>query len=277
MDRRLRSFVSWISVPLCVTLAVTGLSVFWPGIYWREKAGNAVGGLVSDYLDLLLILPTLIVTTVLARRGSLSAVLVWTGTLGYLAYNFMIYVFEVHFNVMFLPYCAVMGLSFYGLAGVREFLAPDEVAKTYSLGAPRRSIAVTFILLAATAAAGEVKEIVEALRKGQIPRGAAEAGQFTDPIHVLDLCFLLPALTIAAVMLLRRKQMGYVLAPVLSVVLIGISIEVPVMVVALFKKGLASDFAPAVSFGAAGVLVAALLGWYLYPKHRDAVVHSSIG
>jgi len=161
-----------------------------------------------------------------------------------------------------------MGLSFYGLVGVREFLVPDEVAKAYSPGAPRRSIAVTFLLLAVSAAAGEVKEIVEALRAGQIPRGAAEAGQFTDPIHVLDLCFLLPALMIAAVMLLRRKQMGYALAPVLSVMLILISIEVvPAMMVVLFKKGLASDLSPAVTFGAAGAFVAVLLGWYLYPKH----------
>ncbi|MGA2181945.1 MAG: hypothetical protein ABSH47_02870 [Bryobacteraceae bacterium] len=270
MNKRLRSFVLWISVPLCVVLAVTGLGAFWPGIYWREKPASVVGGVVSDILDLCLILPTLVVTTVLARRGSLCALLVWIGTLGYLCYNFPIYVFEVHFNAMFPAYCAVMGLSFYGLMGVREFLVSGEVAKTYSPGAPRRSIAAAFILLALSAAVGELKEIVVAIHAGQIPANAAAAGQFTDPIHVLDLCFLLPALVIAAVMLLRRKEMGFTLAPVLSVVLILISIEVIAMVVVPVEKGFAGDLTPAIGFAVAAALFAVLLGWYLYPKRKAA-------
>ncbi len=135
MNPRLRSFVLWISVPLCIVLAVTGLQLFWPGIYWRETQFGAAGAQASDLIDLSLILPVLIVSTVLAVRGSLSALLVWAGTLGYLTYNFLIYAFEVRFNAMFLAYCAVLGLSFYGLIGVREFLAPDEVAKRYTFGA----------------------------------------------------------------------------------------------------------------------------------------------
>jgi hypothetical protein len=268
MNERLRSLVLWIGVPLCVALAVTGLGAFWPGIYWREKPASVVGGVVSDHLDLFLILPALIITTVLARRGSLRALLVWIGTLGYLCYNFPIYLFEVHFNVMFPAYCAVMGLSFYGLLGVREFLVPGEVAKTYGPGAPRRSIAAAFILLALSAAARELQEIVLAIRAGQIPAAAAAAGQFTDPIHVLDLCFLLPALVIAAVMLLRRKEMGFTLAPVLSVVLILISIEVIAMVVV--EKGFGGDLTPAIVFAVPGVLFAVLLGWYFYPKRNGA-------
>jgi len=267
MNKRLRSFLLWISVPLCTGLAVTGLGAFWPGIYWREKPASVVGAVVSDHLDLYLILPMLVVTTVLARRGSLGSLLVWIGTLGYLCYNFPIYLFEVHFNTMFPAYCAVMGLSFYGLLGVREFLVPDAAAKTYSPGAPRRTIAAAFILLALSASASELKEIVLAIRARQIPAAAAAAGQFTDPIHVLDLCFLLPALVIAAVMLLRRKEMGFTLAPVLSVALILISIEVVAMVTV--ERGFGGDLTPAIAFAVPGALFAVLLSWYLYPKHKD--------
>ena len=267
MKKTLRPFLLWISVPLCIVLAATGLQVFWPGIYWREKPVSVAGGMASDLVDLCLVLPTLVVTTILARRGSLGALLIWTGTLGFLTYNFVIYGFAVHFNAMFLAYCAVLGLSFYGLMGMREFLATDEVAKTYSAGAPRRSMALAFILLVVFAATGELKEIVAAIRAGQIPPSAAE---FTNPIHVLDLSFLLPALVIAAVLLLRRNEIGFTLAPVLSVVLIWISLEVITIVVVLVRRELASDFSPAVSFAVAGALVAVLLGWYLYPKRKRA-------
>ncbi len=93
MNPRLRSFVLWISVPLCIALAVTGLQVFWPGIYWRETRLGAAGALASDLIDLSLVLPLLTVSTLLAVRGSLSALLVWVGTLGFLTYNFLIYAF----------------------------------------------------------------------------------------------------------------------------------------------------------------------------------------
>jgi hypothetical protein len=58
----------------------------------------------------------------------------------------------------------VLGLSFYGLIGMREFLGPDEVAKRYTVGAPRRTTAVTFLVLTAITAAGELKEIVTAIK-----------------------------------------------------------------------------------------------------------------
>ena len=266
MDQRQRSILLWITVPLCIVLAITAIGAFRPGIYGQEKPVSASGGIASDIVDLFLILPILVCSTILARRGSLRGVLIWAGTLGFLTYNFLIYTFDVRFNMMFPAYCAVLGLSFYGLMTAREFLSPDEVAKTFSNGAPRKSVAAVFLFIAVSAAAGELKEILSAIRSGQAPPSVADTGQFTNPIHVLDLCFLLPALVIAAVLLLRRREKGFVLAPVLSVVLILISVEVIAIMVVLFNKGLATDFSPIVSFGAAGAVVMLLLIWYLRPK-----------
>jgi len=265
MNQQLRPFLLWISVPLCIVLAITGLGAFWPDIY-HEKPTSAAGALASDIIDLFLIVPILVASTILARRGSLRALLIWAGTLGYLTYNFMIYAFDVHFNPMFLGYCAVLGLSFYGLMMVREFLSPDEVAKTFGHGAPRRLIAATFLFIGVSAAVNEGKEILAAIRSGQTPPSIIDTGQFTNPIHVLDLCFLLPALVIAAVLLLRRKENGFVLAPVLSVMLILISIEVITIIVLSVQRSLTTDFSPAVSFAVVAALVTVLLNRYFHPN-----------
>ena len=266
MNQSLRTFLLWITVPLSIALAITGLAAFWPGIYWQITPLSATGAMASDILDLFVIVPVLVIAAVLARRGSLSALLVWAGTLGFLAYNFVIYALEVHFNPMFPAYCAVLGLSFYGLIGIREFFPVQEVAAQYRNHTPRKSIAVTFILLAATAAAGELKEIVAAIRAGQAPPSIVE-GQFTNPIHVLDLCFLLPAVAIAAVLLLRRKDLGFTLAPALAVTLILISFEVITIVALTIKRGLGNDFSPAISFAVPAAILLLLLGWYFHPKH----------
>ncbi len=267
MNKKLHSFLLWISVPLCLILAATGLQIFWPAIYSREAPSSAAGCFATDILDLYLIVPILVVTTVLALRGSMAALMVWAGTLMSLAYNFMIYAFAIHFNAMFLAYCAVLGLCFYGLIGVRKFLATDEIAKAYSAGVPRRLLAATFIFIAVSAAWNEVKEDVVAIQAGTIP-ASIEAGQRTNPIHVLDLSFLLPAMVIAGVMLLRRKKEGFVFAPVLAVTLILISIEVITIIVVMVRRGLTSGMGPAYSFGVAGAVLTVLLVWYLYPKKR---------
>jgi hypothetical protein len=269
MNPKLRSFVLWISVPLCVVLAVTGLQVFWPGIY-RETRVAAGGALASDLLDLCVVLPVLAVATLLAVRGSVPALLVWTGTLGFLTYNFLIYAFAVHFNAMFLAYCAVLGLSFFGLVGIREFLEPEEVAKPYASGAPRKTTAVTLLFVAVTAAFGEVKEIVTAIHAGQVPASITEAGQLTNPIHVLDLCFFLPVMATVAVLLLRRKPMGFTLAPALMVTMILISLEVLTIMAVFARNGLPVDPAPLISFGSAGVFLTVLLTWFLRSARKSA-------
>jgi hypothetical protein len=273
MDDRLRSFLLWISVPLCLALAATGLQVFWPGIYARETPMSVAGARASDILNLCLVLPVLVISTILARRGSLNALFVWSGALGFLAYNFVIYVFAVHFNAMFLVYCAVLGLSFYGLVGVREYLATEQIANAYRSGAPRRLMAVTFILLALGAVVGEVKENVMAIRAGQVP-ASIEAGQLTNPIHALDLCFLLPAMIIAGVMLLRRRPMAFTIAPILNVVLILISIEVVTIMAVSARRGLPTDASPVVSFGVSGVVLTILLVRYLRAFKTSAYVAS---
>ena len=270
MSPSLRPFLLWISIPLCIVLAITGCGAFWPAIYsyGPEKPVSAAGGVASDIVDLCVVLPAIVLSTIFARRGSLRAALIWTGTLAFLFYNFLIYAFDVRFNPMFLAYCAVLGLSFYGWITALRYLSPAEAAKTFSPAAPRIAIIAVFLFIAVSAAWREVTDIMAAIRRGQTPPSIAETGQFTDPIQVLDLCFLLPALVIAAVLLLRRKEMGFVLAPVLSVVIILISIEVVAIILVMINRGLSSDYRPAVSFGATGALVTALLSWYFRPQHK---------
>ncbi len=270
MNPRLRSFVLWISVPLCLVLAATGLQVFWPGIYSRETPASVTGALAVDLVDLCLILPVLVVSSVLAVRGSLSAFLVWTGTLGYLVYNFLIYTFAVYFNPMFLAYCAVLGLSFYGLIGLREFLSPDEVANRYTFGALRVTTAVSFLVLTVLAATGELKEIVSSILGGRLPYGVAAAAGRTDPVHVLDLCFFLPVVATAAILLLRRKAMGFTLAPGLMVTMILISIEVITIVLVAARRGQPASPGPLISFGISGTFMTGLLIWFLCSARKVA-------
>ncbi|NVB81168.1 MAG: hypothetical protein HOV81_22420, partial [Kofleriaceae bacterium] len=57
-------------------------------------------------------------------------------------------------------------------------------------------------------------EDIPAVLTGPSP-ALAETGLFTNPVHVIDLSFVLPAFLVAAVQLWRRRSDGFLYAPVL--------------------------------------------------------------
>ena len=121
--RRRRLAPGWVAVSLLIAALVLATSLLgllapWPYAAetpsWRMQArGQDLGNLLA--------VATLVAGLVPAARGSLRGLLVWAGSLLYLAYAFVIYALTVHFGPLFLPYVAVLGLSVYALAfGLRR-------------------------------------------------------------------------------------------------------------------------------------------------------------
>ena len=111
-----RPFDAWVSLPLAALVAWSALGgIFLPSTYARETASWAAQGAGQDWVNLLVVAPALSIGGVRALRGSLRARLVVGGALLYTVYSFLLYAFEVHFNPLFLVYCATLGLSFYAL------------------------------------------------------------------------------------------------------------------------------------------------------------------
>ena len=112
MNKRLDRFVIWMSVPLAALFATTALAgVFWPPTYAQEKIKWALQGMAGDAVNLFVIVPVLLVTAILAYRGSIPAKLIWLGTLLCILYSSIFYALAVHFNKLFFVYCGVVGLQ----------------------------------------------------------------------------------------------------------------------------------------------------------------------
>jgi hypothetical protein len=205
-----------LSVALAFLTAVAACAgLFWQPTYARETPLWAAEGRGGDAVNLLIAVPVLMVSGMLANRGLVAPRLVWMGTLVFLLYNFFIYAMAVHFNVLFLVYCGILGLSFFTLVGSLSSLSPSVIAARYSPRAPLKTMAIAFYLIAFFFAAQWLGEIIPALLSGQIPRSAVDAGLITGPVQVLDLSFMLPAFVMTGVLLMRRQPVAFVLAPVL--------------------------------------------------------------
>jgi len=208
----------WVSLPLAVLVAITASAgLWWPPTYARESALWAAEGMGGDAVNLAVIVPVLLLAAGLTQRGSVAARLVWMGTLVFLQYNFAVYATAVHFNALFLAYCGILGGSFYALVGSLPSLSPSDVAGAYGPRAPVKTMAAVLGLIGLVFAALWLGEIIPALISGQTPKSITDTGLFTNPVHVLDLSFVLPALIVTAIQLLRRRAVAFVLAPVLMV------------------------------------------------------------
>jgi hypothetical protein len=201
--------------PLALLLAVASLSgILFPATYARETASWAAQAVGQDWVDLILAGPWLVVTGLLAQRGSPRALLLLAGGFLYTFYTFAIYGFAVHFNGLFLVYCAGLGLSFFVLAGMARQAFREQVTRWCAEAAPMRGVGVLLIIIGSLFAAAWLGEILPAIAHDAVPTSVAESGVATNPVHVLDLSFLLPIHIIVGISLLRRRSEGYTLAAV---------------------------------------------------------------
>lgn len=262
----------WSTIAIVLLVAVTAVAgIFWPATYAKETLYSSAGAIGSDIVDLLLVVPVLLISGILGYRGSVPARLVWLGTLGYLLYNFVLYAFGVHFNSLFLVYCATLSLCFYATVFCLPLISLEQIAQSYSPRAPRKTTAIVLLVIAVLFAAFDLGEDIPALLAGRVPQSVIQVNLPVSFIHCLDLTFLLPGMCITAYLLFRRKASGYALAPAFLALLAIMNIELAVLMVVMALKGCFGMFYPMiVSFAVVGVGCTVLLWFYFASAKREA-------
>jgi len=263
----------WSTIAIVLLVAVTAVAgIFWPAAYAKETLYSSAGAIGSDLVDLLLVVPVLLISGILGYRGSVPARLVWLGTLGYLLYNFVLYAFGVHFNALFLIYCATLSLCFYATVFCLPLISLEQIAQTYGPRAPRKTTAIVLLVIAALYAAFDLGEDIPALLAGRVPQSVIQVNLHVSFIHCLDLIFLLPGMCITAYLLFRRRASGYALGAAFLALLAIMNIELAVLMVVMALKGCFGMFYPMiVSFAVVGVGCVGLLWFYFASAKRGQV------
>lgn len=212
-------YLSLLAATLALLTSLLGL--FDPSIYAQETENWARQARGQDIGNLLAVL---VLFVALRQKGD-RVFLIWQGTLFYLVYAFMIYAFALHFNVLFLAYVGVLGCSAYAWASAllqNPFASMEH--REISRGRTRAGwilmlIGVLFGLL-------WLAEIIPALIYETVPASMTEAGLIVNPVHVIDLALVLPAMIISGRWLQRGKRAGDWFGPSWLVfsVLMGLSI-----------------------------------------------------
>jgi hypothetical protein len=233
----------FFTISLALLVIVTSLGgLFLGNLYSREIAPWVAQCFGQDIIDLLIIVPTLLISASSMRKGIRPALFVWLGTTAYLIYTFIIYCFAVHFNSFFLVYCAVLGLSVYATITTVAAMNFAELQVWFDEKRSVRLASGFLFMLAVVFALLWLREIIPAMIHHEIPQGTKEAGLLTNPVHVLDLSIVLPGFVIASILLRRRHRVGYLLAPVLLVFAALMSATIGGLMIVMVLKGITASF-----------------------------------
>lgn len=209
---------------LTLPAAVTGL--LFPGIYRGVVATELIPGAVSQDLMSAVAAAALPVLAFAGRRGQPKVQLVALGILGYLFYAYGIYAIERTYNGFYLVYLAVFALSFWGMVYTALELRAD--------GPRRARLAKGIRVLSASGALLQPLIFYPLWIAMLLP--LMRTGDQIDSLYsvfVLDLCFIMPAFLILAVLTFRGRWPGLVFMP--SLYLLGFTLIFSLALGELFK------------------------------------------
>lgn len=252
------------SLPLATLLILISCAgLFLPDFYASETPGWQAQAIGQDITDLLLIAPALLATSLVAYSNSKKAQLLWAAVVLYSGYTFVIYCFAIHFNMMFPVYCFGLGLSVYAflyfLFCRKRFLYGYVVENKWVI----RVTAIFLMLTGAMFYALWLSEIIPAIIYHQLPASLREAGLFTNAVQVLDLSVFLPGIIATAVLLLQKKSLGFLLAPVLLGFFVLMDLTIGFLVLVMRHRGIEGSLVLTIIMASLACISAALLLWYL--------------
>ena len=243
-----------LSVPLGVLgLIAAAVGAFVDGAYRGMTADWARQTYAQDLADLFVGFPLLLVFALLAARGSVRALIAWLGVLTATFYTYVIYAFDVPFGHLYLANLALLGLSGWAFGGALTGIDRRAVRKRFDDNAPRRSTGWALVAIAALFYVMWLAEDVPATIRGVASASLQEVGLMTNPVHVLDLAFLLPACILSGLGLVRGKTWAYLFAPALMLALATISVGIVTIMVVAIADGDSASVPVAVVMALAGL------------------------
>ncbi len=259
-----------------VSVRGESIPLFGNGVYRHMSADVAVQGIGQDVVTLLLGVPLLLVVGMLALSSGavvradgktraaagpeavspadakaqakarphkpqngihrLPAHLALAGIVGYFFVSYLFYMLMGTYNVLFLLYAFLAGMSFFTLARLMLGLDPETVAKAVAGNAPTSGAGIFLIVNALLVAFMWLGVVVPPLFDGTLyPQGLDH--YTTLVVQGMDLSILLPLSFVTGIMIRRRTPLGTLLGPVYLVFLSILMVALTAKIVAMAATG----------------------------------------
>lgn len=173
---------------------------------YRDSEAIRTAWFVNDLITLFVAVPIMMGSIYFASKGSLKGSLVWVGSLWYMLYNYVFYMYGAAFNAFFLIYILLFVLSVYSLILT---LVQINVMKLRSQLLDRAPTKAVSTFLFAFAAALGFPWVIWTLRFIQL--GETPSFEMTI-VFATDLSFLVSVLIFSGILLRKKNAWGVVLS-----------------------------------------------------------------
>ncbi len=161
---------------------------------------------VNDLITLVLAVPILLISVYYTLKGSLKAQLIWIGSIWYLLYNYVFYLYGAQFNNFFLLYVLLFSLSVYSLITTLFTININLVKESIKEGSPYRAISGFLFFFAFALGAPWVAMVIGFIISGETPPFEMTI------VFATDLSFLVSVLIFSAILLWKKNIWGFILA-----------------------------------------------------------------
>lgn len=199
------------------TIASFG-GIFWEGIYQDNDFVNRIW-LGNDIITLLFAIPLLVISLIFTVKGSLKSKIIWLGTLWYMIYNYMFYIYGASFNKFFLIHVTILILSIYafilGIFSIDIRSIQDDLNNNTRI--PFKRIAVYLLFFGTFIGGMWIAMSLNYVFTGNIPEGISQTGHATAIVFATDLTFMVSLLIVGAVLLWSKNAWGYIISSFLMI------------------------------------------------------------
>ena len=223
-----------------LTLHGDTVSIYGRGLYHYDSITVVSQGIAQDIVTLFLGIPLLIISLLLARKGLIKARLLLTGTLGYFLYTYISYTFLWMFNPFFLIYVLLMSASFFAFTLSMMSFDIELMSTSFKEKLPVKFIGGFQIFFAVAIGLMWLGKIVPSLMNGTTPTGLEQ--YTTLVIQGIDLGFVVPVAFVSGILILKRKNFGYLLSSVIITKGFTMGAAITAMVIGQAAAGVQMSF-----------------------------------
>ena len=190
----------------------------------------------NDLVTLFVAIPMMVGGLGFSFRGSQRAQLIWIGTLWYMVYNYIFYLYGAAFNKFFLIYVVLFALSAYAFIFALIKIDVKGIGKKFNAHTPVKWISGYMLAFALLLGGLWIMLCISFIITGQVPQDILQTDHPTGVVYATDLALLMPATVLAAILLWKRQAWGYILSAIVLIKSTTYSLVLMVMSLVTYRK-----------------------------------------
>lgn len=204
------------------------IQIYGRGVYHNMSSDVAVQGIGQDYVTLFIGIPLLLLSLILANKGSLRGRFILAGVLNYFLVTYLFYLEIAIYNQLFLVYVLLISTSFFAFLLVLFSFDTNSLTQVFKKSTPVKLAGGFLIFNSIMIALLWLSVIVPPIIDGTIIPEAVQH-YTTLTVQGLDLGIFLPSCFVAGYLLIKKNRFGYLFGTVTLVFL-------PLLMTALLAK-----------------------------------------